>query len=184
MSNPSSVIYHHAVSQPLWSLKLFFVYLGNPLVFLLYFPLALALHKLIPFIPVTTKVEINTDRISPLLFLALTLPVYILWIVGQVALYLRLAPNFQLDIFLAKMVSIPSLLFAIPGVFNILIWVTTGMEGNVMGFLLALPLLICSVAYPILWILSIRAAWTAPSPSGNDPLVPVPYSVTPEGSLA
>lgn len=182
--NSFSSIYHHAVNHPVWSFKLFFIYLGNPFVFAFYFPMAQALQKVIPSLAVTTKVDYNTDRISPLLFLLLTLPIYILWVIAQVALFLRMKPNFQLSVLLDRMVSNTSLIFAFPGAFNIGVWVGSGMEGNIMGFIFALPLLICAVVYVILWIVSVWAAWSTEAQASSDPLVAKPVEVGPDqGSL-
>jgi len=130
-------------------LKISLVYLGHPILFFGY--LFLLLDKTIAGVNASTKVSTNVYRINICLYIAVTLTVFLVWLVIQVEVFKRFS-GFQVDQFLSRQASVPSLLAAIPGLLNLYVWTGQGMEGNVFGFLFFLPLLIASVMYVILWI--------------------------------
>ncbi|KAI2509086.1 hypothetical protein MHU86_5334 [Fragilaria crotonensis] len=106
-------------------------------------------------------VDVNVTWLNPALYVLITFPLYAFWIWLQVT-FLTLACSskctFDAEIFYNHYVSIVSCLWAIPGLLNMYVWSTSGMEGNVMGFIFALPLLIATLAYIIRWIIALVAS--------------------------
>ncbi|KAI2509074.1 hypothetical protein MHU86_5322 [Fragilaria crotonensis] len=144
------------------------VYLGNPILFFLYAYLFAMSNmesdqegKKILGIATVKKVDLNVVWLNPALYVLITFPLYAFWIWLQVTL-LTLACSskctFDAEIFYNHYVSIASCLWAIPGLLNMLVWSTCGMEGNLMGFCFFLPLLIATLAYIIMWIIALVAS--------------------------
>ncbi|KAI2497779.1 hypothetical protein MHU86_16721 [Fragilaria crotonensis] len=161
-----------AKQQPVRSIiRYSLVYLGNPIIFFLYLS-AMANKessnqygkKILGIISVK-MVDINVAWLNPALYVLITLPFYTLWIWLQVTL-LTLACSskctFDAQIFYDHHTSVAACLWAIPGLYNILVWSTSGMEGNVMGLFFALPLLIATLAYIIMWIMALVASTRNP----------------------
>lgn len=133
-----------------WSIKYFIVYLGNPILFFLYI-IGLGERSIGPFVTFT-KLGYNTNRINILLYLSITFPIYIAWLCLQIIVLRRVhSTSFSLDKFLECAASNGSLISSIPGLISLLVFATSGMEGNVFGFLFALPMLLASLSYIILW---------------------------------
>jgi hypothetical protein len=55
------------------------------------------------------------------------------------------------DKFCAYQSNVPSCLLAIPGLLNLLVWSTAGMEGNIMGLLVCPFLLVSAIGYIVTW---------------------------------
>jgi hypothetical protein len=142
------------------------VYLGNPIVFIFYL-LAMSNKesdqdgKKILGITSIKMIGTNTAWLNPVLYVLITFPLYAFWIWVQVTLLtLRCSSKckFDAEIFYNHHISVASCLWAIPGLLNILVWSTSGMEGNIMGFFFAPPLLIAILAYIIKWMIAIVAS--------------------------
>jgi hypothetical protein len=153
----------YAMQEPLWVAKLSVVYLGHPIFFFLFLALVKdngdENSKTIAGFKVMEHVSVNTDKIILPVYLAVTLTAYLAWLVLEVAV-LQLFAGFEVELFLALQVSWWSLGFAIPGLLNLFVWTFGGgMEGNVFGFILSLPMLIASLAYAILWAVYLAKAF-------------------------
>jgi hypothetical protein len=166
--------------HPYWALRFLLVYLGNPILFVAYFA-ALAgrsydasrtLLGIKTFKPVAT----NTCRINIGMFVLVTLPLYLLWFFIQLSVIpvlFRASPHtLNVGTFCAHYAGLGACLAAIPGVLNMHVWSTSGMEGNVMGFAFALPLLVAAGAYVVLWFVAVCTSFEvydqpilSPSPS-------------------
>mmetsp|Transcript_42190 Transcript_42190/g.77120 ORF Transcript_42190/g.77120 Transcript_42190/m.77120 type:complete len:176 (-) Transcript_42190:287-814(-) len=154
-----------------WKVRFLLVYLGNPAIFYLFLFIELPI-----FISVlgedswlTTKTVNNVAWLNPLFYLLVTLPVYIGW-VGLVSLPARVDMEKLLD----NYVSGCALITSIPGILNLFVWCTSGMEGNIMGFVFFLPLLIVVAVNFCLWIDAIRSSLRTPdiiSQDGSGPLL-------------
>jgi hypothetical protein len=107
------------------------------------------------------KVEVNTDWMNPGLYVLFTLPLYIAWVALQIELLPSCFPSRTFDhgALLASYASVGALFAALPGILNLLVFSTSGMEGNVMGFLFALPLLIAIGFYFGMWVHAVLASY-------------------------
>jgi hypothetical protein len=142
------------------------VYLGNPLLFIAYM-LAMGDSasqdgKTIFGFKTFKTVAFNTSRINLFLYVLITLPLYAAWFWAQIHCIvpfflwlLRSSRTLNVDAYCARQAGVGACIAAIPGLLSMLVWSTTGMEGNVMGFLFALPLLVAAIAYIILWFVAI-----------------------------
>lgn len=92
----------------------------------------------------------NTHRINLAAFLPAGSLLYYAWVRGQVAFFSRRRQHFCPNRFLMSKAlgSIPS---SVVGAINLLFFVK-GMEGNVFGFLFALPLVLAGIVSVALWI--------------------------------
>jgi hypothetical protein len=157
-----------AKQRPVWSIiGCSLVYLGNPIVFFSYVGAVSNEEsddgKKILGITSIKKVEntINVAWLNSALYVLITFPLYVFWIWVQVTLLTLICSSkctFAAEIFYNHLISVGSCLWAIPGLLNMYVWSTSGMEGNVMGFLFALPLLISTLAYIITWIIALVAS--------------------------
>ncbi|KAI2493989.1 hypothetical protein MHU86_20563 [Fragilaria crotonensis] len=122
------------------------VYLGNPIVFFLYMFTMMNNEseqdgKKILGITSIKRLGDNVSWLNPALYVLITFPLFVFWIWLQVTLLTRACSTkctFDAEIFYNHYVSIVSCLWAIPGLLNMYVWSTCGMEGNVMGFIFAL----------------------------------------------
>lgn len=137
-------------------LKCVFLYAGHPILFLAY--LAYCGQGSLGGDGVTyfgvesfCKVGANVYKIHLGLYLLLTFPVYLLWSLAIPSI-LSLRRSFCLETYLRSRVSNKSLFFALPGLLNLYVWSSEGMEGNVFSFLFGLPLLGASLGYFINWV--------------------------------
>lgn len=142
-------VIQYSMQKPLWMCKLFLVYLGHPILFLGFLFLFGGLRSAENY--AFTKISTNVHRINLGLYLALTLPVFLAWIVIQVELF-NFLPGFRVEYFLAYQTSVFSLFFAIPGLMNLRAFACEGIEGDSFGFLVLLPMLFACVGYVILWV--------------------------------
>jgi hypothetical protein len=111
----------------------------------------------------------NVAWLNPALYILITFPLYAFWIWDPSHITaLRCSSTststtsssctFDAETFFNYHISVVSCLWAIPGLLNILVWSTSGMEGNVMGFCFALPLLIATLAYIVRGIMALVAS--------------------------
>ena len=94
--------------------------------------------------------------------MALTLPPYLLWFWTQARVLIPLlcyllgsTRVLNVDTFCAKYAGPGACAAAIPGLVNLWVWSTEGMEGNVMGFIFAPILLLAAALYVVLWIVAV-----------------------------
>lgn len=102
------------------------------------------------------EVSTNVNWLNPVTYIAITFPLYIFWLSLQNTFL-----HIDLETFLESYVSIGAVVAAVPGLYNLFVWCTQGMEGNVFGFLFFLPLLIASIFYLSMWIMALRGAYTS-----------------------
>jgi hypothetical protein len=165
---PSAVL-EFARGHPGWPVRFVAVYLGNPLIFIAYM-LAMGDSasqdgKSICGFKTFKTVAFNTSRINLILYVLITLPLYAAWFWAQIhwivpffLWLLRSSKTLNVDTYCARQAGVGACLAAIPGLLSMLVWSTTGMEGNVMGFLFALPLLVAAIAYIILWFVAVGSS--------------------------
>lgn len=153
----------HAAQHPFWLVKMAPIYLGNPVVFFSYGALAKVVSPVLsPVIKIKldslfTQVCTNVHKITSFpAYVAVTLPFYVAWLFAQVALWTKVFPGFCTTHFLAQQASLGSLLSAVPGLVNLYVFCTEGMEGNVFGFIFALPMFIATCCNFCIWGWSIE----------------------------
>lgn len=160
--------YSYSTQDPLWIFKLLFVvYLGHPILFLgfLFSFWGPASTRIKAFKIVST----NTFRLNLALFVAITLPLYLAWLVIQVEFLKKCFPSkFRVETFLAYQTSILSLLIALPGLLNLMAWTGPGMEGNVFGFICILPMVLASLGYLLLWVIYVLMSLVNNNDNGED----------------
>ena len=158
-------VFNHIRSQSVpWKIRFAAVYLGNPVVFFAFLFLLGIFFSLIParLTPsddswfVMKEVSTNVNWLNPVTYIAITFPLYIFWLSLQNTFL-----HIDLETFLESYVSIGAVVAAVPGLYNLFVWCTQGMEGNVFGFLFFLPLLIASIFYLSMWIMALRGAYTS-----------------------
>lgn len=98
----------------------------------------------------------NVSKINLGLYLIITFPLFLTWYAAQLKLLPILCSKmtrqtFNLDRFIAGQTCCCMVYWAIPGLINLFTWSTDGMEGNIMGMIFALPLLVTSVISVIKW---------------------------------
>jgi len=148
-----------------WGVRFFLVYLGNPVIFLLFI---VTVFELAPDSSLLSKkVSTNVTWLNPLTYILVTLPLYMGWIVGLIGLSSNIlgggccfVGNFDYEKFLAWYVSPGAIIASTPGLVNLYIWCTSGMEGNIFGFIFALPLLIAAVVNSVMWIRAFVSSFT------------------------
>jgi hypothetical protein len=162
----SAAVLEFARGHPYWPLRLLAVYLGNPIVFLSYM---LAMGdgtnqdgKTILGFKAFKTVSTNTSQINFFLFLLITLPLYVLWFYAQVnwivpglLFVFRSSRTLSIDKFCTNYAGVGACIASTPGLLNMFVWSTSGMEGNVMGFIFALPLLVAVIAYVAMWFVAV-----------------------------
>lgn len=157
---------HLAVIWILWTVRFCLVYLGNPVIFFFYILFILDLAP--DSWPVAKQMGTNVTWLNPITYIVVTLPLYIGWIVGSIGVSSKLGGsccfrgNFDSEKFLAWYVSPGAIIASIPGFLNLSIWCTSGMEGNIMGFIFALPMLIAAVVNFVMWIRAIVSSFKDP----------------------
>lgn len=100
----------------------------------------------------------NTDQINLTAFLPAGSLLYYAWVRSQVAFFSKRRPHFSPRRFLASKAlgNIPA---CAVGAINLWVFAKDGMEGNVFGFLFALPLLVVVLVSIVVWIVqTIRAS--------------------------
>merc|ERR1711862_280425 len=132
------------------------VYLGNPGVFFFYLLLVGTLFEKANTWLIAKEVGANTTWMNPVTYILITFPMYVAWITLQYVHF-----GFELAEFLEDYVSVGSIIVAIPGLLNLAVWFTSGMEGNVMGFIFALPLLIATAVNLCMWLAALRRVRTS-----------------------
>jgi hypothetical protein len=162
----TSAVLEYARIHPAWPVRFLAVYLGNPLLFIAYM-LAMGDSasqdgKAIFGFKTFKTVAFNTSRINLILYVLITLPLYVAWFWAQIhwivpffLWLLRSSRTLNVDTFCARQAGVGACTAAIPGLLSLLVWSTTGMEGNAMGFLFALPLLVAAIAYTIMWFVAV-----------------------------
>mmetsp|Transcript_31 Transcript_31/g.68 ORF Transcript_31/g.68 Transcript_31/m.68 type:complete len:183 (+) Transcript_31:279-827(+) len=160
-------IVDYGKDKPWWIAGFVAVYLGNPLVFMGYI---LSWSDQTKFrgkvlgITVFKKVSVNTDWMNPLLFVAITFPVYLIWVLINVeamkAVNVCRDRPFDASSYFETYTPWATAV-AIPGLLNLLVWCTSGMEGNIMGFIFALPLLIAQLLYLVMWVYALFSSCCA-----------------------
>lgn len=154
-------IVDYGKDKPLWVASFVAVYLGNPLAFVGYLFISTGGSSFsqgkVLGITAFKSVSTNTTRMNPWLFVAVTFPVYLLWVLFNVwaikAVNVCRDRSFDANNYVETYMHPPwAAAVAIPGLLNLLVWSTGGMEGNVIGFVFALPLLIVSVLYLAMWV--------------------------------
>jgi hypothetical protein len=158
----ATAVLEFARSHPDWPLRFLAVYAGNPVVFVAYF-MAMSNNTgedglAVLGIKTFRTVETNTSWMNPFLFVMITFPLYLLWFYAQIS---WIVPGLlsvcwssralKIDAFCANYAGPGALIAAAPGLLNAFVWITSGMEGNIMGFLFALPLLVATGAYVVMW---------------------------------
>jgi hypothetical protein len=161
-TSPSAAVLEFARSHPDWPLSFLAVYLGNPLIFLSYF-VAMSDNtskdgKTILGIKTFKTVSINTSWMNPFLYVLITFPLYLLWfyaqlnwIVPSLLFVCRSSRTLNIDKFCANYAGPGACIAAAPGLLSMQAWITSGMEGNIMGFLFFVPLLAAAGAYIAMW---------------------------------
>jgi len=155
-----------------WIARFFLVYLGNPLLFFFWISVfRMAEHD---SWLILKDLGGNTRWLNPITYILVTLPLYIAWIFGSIGASACLEGsrcfrgNFDSEIYFTWYVTPGAIIASIPGVLNLCVWCTTGMEGNIMGFIFFLPMLIASVVKFVMWIRAFKAAFT--SHDANEPV--------------
>lgn len=118
--------------------RFFLVYLGNPIIFILFVLLAL---------PGAIKIVSNVMWLNPIYYILVTLPIYAGWI-----FIITLPPQVDTKKIFEAYVSNVAICVAIPGLINIFVWCSSGMESNIMGFIFFGPLVIAAIVNMVLWI--------------------------------
>ena len=145
----------HIRSQGLWWIGRFIVVcLGNPFLFFLTFPAMLSLVKE-SWLTAKT-VDSNITWLNPVTYFLISFSIYIIWISSNCTFF-----KINLDTFLENYVSVGAIIVSTPGLINLSIFCTVGMEGNAFGFLFVLPLLAAAAVNLCMWIRALRSAWAA-----------------------
>lgn len=143
----------------LWILRVFILYLGHPILFLCYlFTLS---GKKISGIETFTKPDTDVYKINMGLYVALTLPVFLYWLLVQL-IVLNNFPNFDMDRFLKSETSLLSEIIAIPGIVNLWTFATDGMEQDVFCCFFFIPLVLASIGYAMLWFIFLAKSFYSP----------------------
>jgi hypothetical protein len=160
---PTTTIAEYAGSHPYWPARFLLVYLGNPIVFVSYFGAMSnsTFEDGVRIFGIRTfrTVGFNISRVNIFLYVLITSPLYALWFWTQARVLIPLLCNLvgsthvlNIETFCAKYAGPGACAAAVPGLVNLWVWSTEGMEGNAMGFIFALPLLIAAVFYVVLSI--------------------------------
>jgi hypothetical protein len=159
----STTIVDFVSTHPYWPLRFLLVYLGNPILFVSYFGQmsdntsedGIRIFGVKTF----TTVSTNVSKLNFAMYVLITLPPYLMWFWAQIRIIVPFVcflfgstHALNVDTFCARQAGVGACLAAIPGLLNMLVWSTEGMEGNIMGFIFALPLLIAAIFYVVLWI--------------------------------
>jgi hypothetical protein len=167
MTATTSAVLELARAHPDWPVRFLAVYLGNPIIFISYVALmgfgnsSEDVPRIFGF-KTFKYVDTNTAQLNLFLFVLITLPIYVLWFWAQIHLIvpfyltvLRSSRTLNVDTYCNHYAGVGACIAASPGLLNMLVWSTSGMEGNVMGFLFALPLLIAVIAYIVMWFVAV-----------------------------
>jgi uncharacterized protein with PQ loop repeat len=158
----TTAVLEFARSHPDWPVRFLAVYAGNPIIFVAYF-VAMSNHTgedglAVLGIKTFRTVETNTSWMNPFVFVLITFPLYLLWFYAQISWIVpgllsvcRSSRTLSIDRFCVNYAGIGALIAAAPGLLNAFVWITSGMEGNIMGFIFALPLLVATGAYVVMW---------------------------------
>ncbi len=144
-------------------LKYLLTYLGHPILFLAFlFTVgkgSLGRDSLSFFgIQTFTSVSTNTHKMHLGLYLMITLPIFLVWSIGSVQI-LSMFSSFKVDTFLRLQTGYWCLLLAAPGLFNLYVWSSDGMEGNIFGFIFGFPMLGAAFGYVGLWLYHVYRAF-------------------------
>jgi hypothetical protein len=162
---PTTTIAEYAGSHPYWPARFLLVYLGNPILFVSYFG-AMSDNTSedgVRILGVRTfrTFDVNISRVNVALYVLVTFPMYALWFWTQARVLIPLlcyllgsTRVLNVDTFCAKYASAGACAAAVPGLVNLWVWSTEGMEGNAM-VVFVLPLLIAAVFYVALWIVAV-----------------------------
>jgi len=126
-----------------WIFRFVLVCLGNPVLFFLF----LSLRQFGDSWFTISRVGFNVDWINPLTYTLVTLPLYSLWISINI-----IGCRVNLETFLEHYVAIVAIVVSMPGLMNLCVWCTSGMEGNIFGLIFFLPMLIATTINFFLWI--------------------------------
>jgi hypothetical protein len=165
-----------ARSRPFWLPRFFLVYLGNPFVFLPYF-IAVALLSpdddnsidgvrifgFKPFVKDDTEdVSLSVARMNFVLFVLVTLPLYLLWFWVQVRCAIPLlcrligsSRTLNLTKFCLHHCTCCCCILALPGFLNVLVFSTVGMAGDALGFIFGPLLVLATIPYIISWFVAL-----------------------------
>lgn len=138
---------------------------SHPVVFALYFWLTGATG-----IEGFHELSTNVQAIHLPLFLAFSLPLYLAWTVAHVVVLRRFRPAFSAKRYLRSS-FLRELLPCAFGALHLAVWVN-GMEGNVFGFLFALPLLLACLVSVALYLFHTFRAFTGRFDDPADEPVP------------
>jgi hypothetical protein len=124
--------------------RFLFVSIGHPILFILY--LFLFANGSLGGLPVElfgyksfSKVSTNVYRINLVFFIIYSVLAYYIWLYIQVLIY-RAIRKIDIHTFINGKLSIGPTIISGLGYINLFFWIL-GMEGNVFGFIFALPLL-------------------------------------------
>jgi len=156
-------IVDYGKDKPWWVARFVAVGLGNPFVFLVYKDYVTEHHKVLGIIAIE-DVGVHTKWINPLLFVAVALPYYLVWVLFNVEA-IRLVTvcsdrSFDASNYFETYTPMAAAV-AIPGLLNLLAWGTSGIERGTLpcgiernvGFIFFfLPLVIAGVLYLAMWL--------------------------------
>lgn len=145
----------------LWILRIFIIFLGHPLVFLCYlFSLS---GKEISGVETFTQVKPGVNKINLGLYVALTLPIFLYWLLIQIIVLNSSFTSFDMDKFLSYETSLLSEIVAIPGMVNLWIFATDGMDGHTFCCFFFVPMVIASIGYVVLWFVYLTKSFDSSS---------------------
>lgn len=140
----------HQLSRPFWLIGFLVVYYGNPIIFIMHI-----LGRCVYFDKVHSCIDDSENWMKPVPYITLTLPMYILWVAGNIMVGQKHSNSsrlFDFDIFIASYASLEAVMVAMPGLFNMLIW-REGRDFNMVFYFLQCFLPLCAgSAYFCMWI--------------------------------
>ena len=156
-------IVDYGKDKPWWVVRFVAVGLGNPLAFFGYFGYVTQHHEMLG-ITAFKDLGGNIFWMNPLLFVAVPLPIYLLWVLFNVEA-IRLVTvcsdrSFDASNYFETYTPMAAAV-AIPGLLNLLAWGTSGIERGTLpcgiernvGFIFFfLPLVIAGVLYLAMWL--------------------------------
>jgi hypothetical protein len=188
-SKPTAAMVEFVRDRPLWPVQFLVVYLGNPIVFLLYFFVMCSTdtgQDGVELLGMTTcwagnhgvddNAEDDTSRnvkVNFLAFVALTLPLYVLWFACQVLvalpIYLRRtverggsAQSLNASKFASRHCNATACLWSIPGLFAVGVWSTSAWEGSVVRLYSDNLTLVSGAAYVVMAVQNFADALEVP----------------------
>lgn len=157
----TSLVIESLLQTALWILRIFIIFLGHPIVLLCYlFSLS---GKEISGVKTFTQVKPDVTKINLGLYVALTLPVFFFWLLIQLIVLNSSFTSFDMDKFLSYETSLLSEIVAIPGMVNLWIFATDGMDGHTFCCFFFVPMVIASIGYVVLWFVYLTKSFDSSS---------------------